>query len=121
MVRQPHVHMLVGVADAVIGQNVGLKHPTRRHREPCEDREAGDGDHEERDDGAARKPRAGTPGEAAGAGVEHAAAGAAGDAWRAPFRCVLRSARLGLRAGLHSRGFPVLPAGQTGVMAGNRC
>ena len=47
MIGQPHVHVLVPVAEAVLGERVGLKSPAHEERGCCEEREADDGaDHE---------------------------------------------------------------------------
>ena len=56
MLREPDVDVLVGVADAMVGQHVGLQHPPERDRERGENCEADKYHNEVRDQRVARKP-----------------------------------------------------------------
>ena len=55
---KPDVDVLVGMADAVLGQDVGLQQPPDDHRRRGEQHEADDRDHQERDDRAPGRARA---------------------------------------------------------------
>ena len=70
MRRQPDVDVLVGVPDAVVGQDVGLQQPACEHRQRREQHESDQSDNDEGDDRVAGHPLAGTRGDPARAGSQ---------------------------------------------------
>jgi hypothetical protein len=71
VVGEPDVDVLVGVADAVLGERIRLQRPPDGHRGCRKHRETDQRDDDESDHRVSCKPATRVFGDAAGAGVEH--------------------------------------------------
>ena len=117
VLRQPHVHVLVAVAEAVLGKRVRLERPAGQERRRREQREPNDGDHHVGPHGVPGHARGRSATRRAGARARERRCGVAGG--RLGVCVPVRTRSLLLDSHDHAR-FPGSRRGQTGSCAGDR-